>query len=162
MFVRQTAKLCLRALVHERPEHLLFEDLADVAAKAPHEPSVATSRLIGESLLALNLNEYGCPSAREAFGIETRLPACLAASRDRREILMFESRETDCPFAKYQPGGCLCPYIYDPPDSGNRRELSQAFCRHQRLHAKRLPWQSEIGVRELKRFWRGMEDLARF
>ena len=76
---------------------------------------------------------------------------------------MYRPSHSDCPFARFQDGGgCLCPYTYDAPEPANRRELSRAFCRHLRLHARRSPWQPEISVKDLKSFWRGMEDLAQF
>jgi hypothetical protein len=162
VFVREVAERCLEAVERGRSDSLLFEDLTDATARAPHGEDMLTVQLIGDIVLALNLNEYGTPEAREAFGSEHRLPACVSASRDRREVLMYLPPPSDCPFARYQDGGCLCPYTYDAPEPANRRELSRAFCRHIRLHARRSPWQSEISVKDLKSFWRGMEDLAQF
>jgi hypothetical protein len=161
-FVHEIAKLCRRALDRGRAGALLFADISEAASSAPHGSDVGISQLIGDIVLALNLNEYGSPDARNAFGTDNRLPACLAASPDRSSVLELGAHDDSCPFARFQSEGCLCPYTYDPPKSGNRRELSRAFCRHQRLHAKRLPWHPGVGVKELQKFWRGMEDLARF
>jgi hypothetical protein len=162
VFVREVADRCLEAVEGRRAHSLLFEDLTEATARAPHGEDMLTVQLIGDIVLALNLNEYGTPAAREAFGTDHRLPACVSASRDRRQVLMYLPSHSDCPFARYQDGGCLCPYTYDAPEPANRRELSRAFCRHLRLHARRSPWQSEINVKDLKSFWRGMEDLAQF
>jgi hypothetical protein len=162
VFVREVAQRCLQTLEGSRPPSLLFADLTDATSRAPHGEDMLTVQLIGDIVLALNLNEYGTPAARQAFGREDRLPGCVSASHDRREVLMYLPSQTECPFARYQTGGCLCPYTYDAPDPANRRELSRAFCRHLRLHAIRSPWQPEISVKDLKRFWRGMEDLAQF
>lgn len=163
VFVREVAERCLEAVEGRRSHSLLFEDLTEATARAPHGEDMLTVQLIGDIVLALNLNEYGTPAAREAFGTDHRLPACVSASRDRREVLMYRPSHSDCPFARFQDGGgCLCPYTYDAPEPANRRELSRAFCRHLRLHARRSPWQSEISVKDLKSFWRGMEDLAQF
>jgi hypothetical protein len=163
VFVREVAGRCLRTLVERgRPSSLLFEDLSDATSRAPHGEDILTVQLIGDIALSLNLNEYGSPAAREAFGTEHRLPACLSASQDRREVLMYAAPHPECPFTRYQSGACLCPYTYDAPEPANRRELSRAFCRHLRLHARRSPWQSDIKLKDLKGFWRGMEDLAQF
>ncbi len=162
VFVREVAQRCQRALERGRPSSLLFEDLIDATSRAPHGEDMLTVQLIGDIVLSLNLNEYGTPSAREAFGTEHRLPACISKSQDRREVLMYQAPHPECPFTRYQSGACLCPYTYDAPEPANRRELSRAFCRHLRLHARRSPWQSDISVKDLKGFWRGMEDLAQF
>jgi hypothetical protein len=161
-FVRRTAKLCIRGLESDRPDRFLFEDLTEVAGRAPYDLASATSQLIGDIVLALNLNEYGDAQSRSAFGDAPDLPACLTATRDRRPILVLEQERPACPFEKYQQDGCLCPYTSDPPKNGNRRELSRAFCRHQRLNARRLPWNKRVSARELKRFWAEMENLARY
>jgi HEAT repeat protein len=162
VFVREVAQRCLRALEGGGPSSLLFEDLIDATSRAPHGEDMLTVQLIGDIVLSLNLNEYGSPAAREAFGTENRLPACIGKSQDRREVLMYLAPLPECPFARHQSGACLCPYTYDAPEPANRRELSRAFCRHLRLHARRSPWQSDISVKDLKGFWRGMENLAQF
>jgi hypothetical protein len=163
VFVREVAERCLRALDGEQPDCLLFEDLTDATGRAPRGEDILTAQLIGDIVLALNLNEYGDAPSREAFGTDHRLPHCLDASRDRREVIVYESPRDRCPFASNQEnGGCLCPYTFDAPEPVNRRELSRAFCRHLRMNTKRPPWQSDISVKDLKRFWRDMEDLAQF
>jgi hypothetical protein len=162
VLVCEVARRCLKAIDRDRPDPLLSEDLSDVASRAPHAQDRGTSQLIGDIVLALNLNEYGTPEARKAFGEVSELPACMTRSRDRHEVLIYAAPVHECPFTQFQQGGCLCPYTYDPPEAGNRRELSRAFCRHQRLHATRLHWNGDISVKDLKQFWRGMEDLARF
>jgi len=161
-FVRRTAKLCRRALIDDKPERFLFEDLTDVAGRAPYDLAGATSQLIGDIVLALNLNEYGDADSRIAFGVASALPGCLTATPDRNPILLLNSPRPLCPFAEYQEAGCLCPYTRDYPPNTNRRELSRAFCRHQRLNARRLPWNRRVSPRELRQFWAAMENRARY
>lgn len=163
VFVRHAAKLCMIAVVDDRPERFLFEDLTEVASRAPHGLAAETSRLIGDIVLALNLNEYGGPESRRAFGEGFQLPACLSATPNRHEILFQKSDRPACPFAGYKKeGGCLCPYTFDPPEGGTRREISRAFCRHQRLYARRVPWNSRLRAKSLRKFWADMEKLARY
>ena len=162
VFVREVAERCLRVLERKDPNSLLFDDLMDATSRAPHGEDMLTVQLIGDMVLSLNLNEYGTAPARDAFGTEHRLPACISTSPHRREVLIYSAPHPECPFTQYQEGTCLCPYTYDAPEPANRRELSRAFCRHLRLHARRAPWNSDISVKDLKSFWRGMEDLARF
>lgn len=158
--IDENATRCLKAI--DRPDRLLLGDLTDAASRAPHGHDPGTSHLIGNIVLALNLNEHGTPEARQACGEANELPACVTRSRDRHEVLVYAAPVEECPFTKHHPDGCLCPYTYDPPEASNRRGLSRAFCRPRRLHAARLRWNEDISVRDLKQFWRGMEDLARF
>jgi hypothetical protein len=128
-------------------------------------------QLVADVQILLNLAERG----DTAQGRETRLwqtnrgklPLCL--SEERREHLMPSQTVgmADIP----DPGDeckrrCpveLCPY---PPrgDQPYRVELSEAFCRHQATLIKRFrpraSWQ-ETSWRELRTFWREMEERAR-
>ena len=189
-FVRRTAKLCLRALrakqvtakaeraprkvvrkaasLYKRtvfmkePEAWFFDDLTELVGRAPRRTATETCQLAGDMALALNLNEYGGEASRHHFGTEARLPACLSSSRDRSAILVYEPPDQKCPFFGFQDHGCLCPYKHDYPAGAIRRELSRAFCRHQRLHARPVPWQPKMRPKDVRQFWASMEDLARF
>ncbi|MGZ4232107.1 MAG: hypothetical protein ACXVVQ_11855 [Solirubrobacteraceae bacterium] len=166
--VRETAKLCHRARNAADPGRYLFEDATDIAARAPYELPWATSRLVGDIVLALNLNELGDSESRLAFGEATQLPLCMSSTPDRISVVMVTRPEdlkppkSDCPFFDEQRGTCLCPYSYDSPNSTYRRELSRAFCRHQRLNAGRVHWHPGLKVKHVREFWAHMERLARY
>lgn len=166
--VRETAKLCHRARKVTEPERYLFEDATDIAARAPYELPWATSQLVGDIVLALNLNERGGSESRLAFGEARQLPLCLSSTPDRIPVVMvtaadrIEPPKTDCPFFDEERGACLCPYSYDSPNSTYRRELSRAFCRHQRLNAGRVQWHPGLKVKHVREFWAHMERLARY
>ncbi|HET7048804.1 MAG TPA: DEAD/DEAH box helicase family protein [Solirubrobacteraceae bacterium] len=158
-FVRAAARLCTRALRRGRWEPYIWVDMTEVAA-GTSSPLVPEARqLIGEIVLALNMNEHAPGDVRTQFGSATALPACLEFSPNRAEILGLAAPRSECPFLRGD--SCLCPYTYHPPEAGIRRELSRAFCRDQRLNATRLP-HSDIRVKQLQDFWREMEYLARF
>ena len=59
---------------------------------------------------------------------------------------------------------CLCPYLYEPEEQelNARRELSRAFCRHQRITARPVRWAPEVKSEHLREFWKRMESRARF
>jgi hypothetical protein len=161
-FVRETARLCQRAIRHKSWSRYQWDDVTDIAGGAPHNLVIDATRLAGDIVLALNLNENGHIKAKLEFGKSNELPACLAASKDRLEILGSVPRLSDCKFAK-DGDPCFCPYLYETSENGAaRRELSRAFCRHQRLTVRQPPWQPGITVQDLKVFWAGMEDLAQF
>jgi hypothetical protein len=158
-FVRATARLCTRALRRGRWEPYIWVDMTQVAAGASSPLVPEARQLIGEIVVALNMNEHAPADVRAQFGSATELPACLEFSANRAEILGLAAPRGDCAFRRGDQ--CLCPYTYHPPEEGIRRELSRAFCRDQRLNATRLP-HSDIRVKQLKDFWREMEYLARF
>lgn len=173
VFVRHTAKLALQALSSDEPERFLFEDLTEVVSGAPYGLAREASQLIGDIVLALNLNEYGNEKSRMAFGKLAQAPACLTRSRSRHEVLRTNQPPLTCPFRTFQKDGeCLCPYTYEPPSQPrgegdavvvvNRREISRAFCRHQRLNARSVPWSSGMRTKHVREFWTRMEELARF
>jgi hypothetical protein len=146
----------------------LFGDATDIAARAPYELPWATSQLVGDIVLALNLNERGDRESRLAFGEAAQLPLCLSSTPDRVPVVMVKAADTvkppktECPFFDANRGACLCPYSYDSPDSTYRRELSRAFCRHQRLNAGRVRWHPGLKVKHVREFWAHMERLARY
>jgi hypothetical protein len=160
-FVRKTAALCRKAVASSNWTRYQWDDITEVAARTPRGLVVEATQLIGDMVLALNLNEGGSPSARAKFGHSNKLPACLSKSRDRLEIIGAEAPHPGCPFADGSKT-CFCPYLYEQPDHTIRRELSRAFCRHQRLTARPLRWHWRISVKSLKAFWAELEDLARF
>lgn len=159
-FVRETARLCTSALKIGSGQKYLWEDMTEIAAGMRSELANDAKHLIGEIVLALNLNDGAPDDMRIRFGTGARLPSCLEYSPHRHEILGSAEPRKDCPFRT--DAGCLCPYTYDPPPEGIRRELSRAFCRHRRSESVRLPWHHNLGPRELKEFWRELESLARF
>jgi hypothetical protein len=126
---------------------------------------------MGDIILALNLNEQGHDVHRRAFGDAADLPGCMSLSPDRRSIVGTTGAVAGCPFLGSPPTNgagpaerkCYCPYAYEYlPEAHARRELSRAFCRHQRLKAQPLSWQPEIKTSALKQFWSDMEERARF
>lgn len=158
-FVRATARLCTRALRRGKWEPYIWVDMTQVAAGASSPLVPEARQLIGEIVLALNMNEHAPDYVRTQFASATALPACLESSPNRAEILGLAAPRSECPFLRGDK--CLCPYTYHAPEAGIRRELSRAFCRDQRLNATRLP-HSDIHVKLLKDFWQEMEYLARF
>ena len=177
-FVREAASLCERALRHRREhgrgswQRYIWKDMTEVASRTPRGLSTAATRLIGDVIIALNLNEQDhTGQLRKAFGDSHELPSCLSTSVNRHEILGAGGGPPDnCPIAvnaRKLTGdpltGCYCPYVNEyEAHSAVRRELSRGFCRHQRLHARPVPWQPRIRTRTLKEFWSRMERLARF
>jgi ABC-type oligopeptide transport system ATPase subunit len=170
-FVRETARLCLLALRRPgRCRRYVWADATDVVTRVPDELSVRAAQLVGDIVIALNLNGHEEPRWREAFGTAGALPACLGRGTDRTALLGYERPPESCPLRVGTGDGnggtprCECPYLYHSTDLhvDARREFSRAFCRHQRRHARRLPWQPAVSARELKSFWREMEELARY
>jgi hypothetical protein len=163
-FVRQTAVLCQVASTDSSWEPYIWEDTAEAGWDSPNALGPVAAQLVGDIILALNLAAQSCPEARRAFATTNYLPACLSSSADRYELLGYEKHITDCPFSGHgEHRSCLCPYLHElTPGISERRELSRAFCRYQRLTARPLPWQPGLNVRSLKEFWRDMERFAQF
>lgn len=158
-FVRETAKLCRKALDGSSRKRYVAENMTEVAAGEIGNLHISSKQLIGDMVLLLNMNEHRPDEARIKFGGATELPHCLTRSQDRLEIVGWKKPNSDCPLR--HSGRCLCPYTFNPPPQGIRRELSRAFCRDQRLHAKALDY-NEIGKEQLREFWGKMEHLARY
>jgi hypothetical protein len=159
-FVREAARLCVRARRTDRWDKYIWEDMTEVAAGGRPRLATVTKQLVADIVIALNLNDLASDAARVRFGKCAQLPACLVSSQHRGEILGWSPPPIDC--SARHNGSCMCPYTYHPPAEGIRRELSRAFCRDQRIHAQRLPWHNNVRVKELREFWRQMESLARF
>jgi hypothetical protein len=122
-------------------------------------------------VIALNLNSHQDPTMRRRFGKAEALPACLGPGGTRDAILgralpdrcVLDGR-SDGERSKNGPVRCVRPYLYNSTDLkiDARRELSRAFCRHQRTNARPLRWQADLDPDALKRFWEEMETLTRF
>jgi hypothetical protein len=169
-FVRRTAKACLQALPKDPSENTprapstewLFEDVGEFVGKAPRGTAPEVCQLVGDMALALNLNEYGTPATRKKFGEAKKLPACLSSSLDRSRLVVVAKVDpaVKCPFA--DDSACLCPYTFEAPPGAIRRELSRAFCRHLRLHARPIPWQQQMKPKDIRHFWGKMEEFASY
>jgi hypothetical protein len=159
-FVRETAQLCATGVEAGSWKPYVPIDMTEVAAGEYRDLELSTMQLVGDIVLALNLNDQAPPQARIDFGQSGQLPHCLEHSASRHEILGLASPSTDCPF--HDGDRCLCPHTYDPPSGGIRRELSRAFCRELRLHAEPAAWHSKIRADALKEFWHELEARARF
>ena len=176
-FVRETARLCSLALRKGNWEKYIWSDMTEIAAGTPHRLSVEATHLIGDVIIMLNLNGRQQPQGRHRFGQTLDLPRCLSLSHDRHELLGLRGPH-GCPLTDPKPEAplvistpetsatqqCLCPYLYEPParELSTRRELSRAFCRHQRITARPLRWAPNIHTDALREFWSGMERRARF
>jgi hypothetical protein len=169
-FVRATARLCRRALAEAARsgdgdghaardaivDRYVWDDEGVVVARQPHGLADEAMQLVGDMVVLLDMNEAGSDDARARFGAATTLPYCMQGSRDRMQCFT-SCRTEECEFR-------LCP-LGPPMDRlSARRELSRAFCRHQRLHARRRTarlWGSKVQKRALREFWRRLEALAR-
>jgi hypothetical protein len=167
-FVRATAKLCLRALkeaanaplaeADRRVDRYVWDDEGVVVSRLPRKLVGEAIQLVGEMMVLLNMNEAGDAEKRLMFGEAINLPHCLQGSRDRTEFFDKCVDGTACDFL-------LCPLSPPIDRLSARREISRAFCRHQRLHASprtaRL-WGSHVQKRALREFWMRVESAARF
>jgi hypothetical protein len=167
-FVRATAKLCLRALKEAKNapsvdadrviDRYVWDDEGVVVSRAPRTLASEAIQLVGEIMVLLNMNEGGTSEQRLMFGAASHLPYCFQDSRERTEFFEKCIDGTACDFL-------LCP-IRPPVDRlSARREISRAFCRHQRFNASprtaRL-WGSRVQKRALREFWLRVEATARF
>jgi hypothetical protein len=191
--VAEACRLVVAALETGEPERFMWIDESGVLGRVGSLPTSRTSRrkhnlwippstgwtaldpraqqLVADVLLLLNLAERGDrPSDRERRlrrANPNSLPPCLAGDRER-----LAPNRTAATAVASRPGsncasGCqfeLCPY----PAKGERYyrvELSEAFCRRQRILVRRPrvgpgPWQRGR-PRALERFWGLMEERAR-
>jgi hypothetical protein len=159
-FARAAARLCVIAADEAaagRPKEAmeyLWDDEGAVVSSRPRELAPEAIQLVGDITVLLNLNETGTVEQREAFGENDSVPFCMSGSSDRREL--FETKPCDCDFK-------LCPFRQAPGASAHR-ELSRAFCNHQRLYADyrvARRWESNVRRRELRAFWSELEALVR-
>jgi hypothetical protein len=157
-FVRAAAKMCANALGGPDVMDYVWHDESVLVCRRPAGLAPAAIQLVGDITALLNLNETGSAEQREAFGTADELPYCFAGSRSRTEL--FDERRgcnPACPFR-------LCPYSPAIDRMSSHREISRAFCRHQRLYAKPASarrWGSRVRRGALRDFWRELESLAR-
>jgi hypothetical protein len=171
-FVRETARLCRRAVARGRWEPYIWTDAAEIVNGVPRGLGLDAAQLAGDIVIALNLNAHQGPEMRRRFGAAEALPGCLRPGGAREAIVGRDDPPGDCPLdqrshdekARGAPVRCACPYLYNSTDLkiDARRELSRAFCRHQRMNARPPLWQHDTEVKALRRFWDHMENLARF
>lgn len=160
-FVRAAAKMCADALRRGDPAKVrecVWHDEAVLVSRRPSGLAPAAIQLVGDIVVLLNLNETGDATQREEFGTNNELPYCFGRSTSRAQL--FDERFR-C------PGDCdfnLCPYTPAVNRMSAHREISRAFCRHQRLYATRAyarRWDSRVRRRALRDFWRRLESFAR-
>jgi hypothetical protein len=147
-FVRATATLCTRALdeaagaadadSNSRVDRYVWDDEGVVVSRAPRD-------LADEAI--------------QLFGEMHQLPYCIQSSRDRSESFIRCAGKPACHLG-------YCPLRPAVDLLSAHREISRAFCRHQRSRAsprtaKRL-WGSAVGRDALRDFWRKLESRARF
>ncbi len=160
--LRFAADLCIEGLkgpADERPRRVrrrVWDDEGVIVSGRPNELAPRAAQLVGEITVLLDLNETGSFQQRQEFGEETEMPYCLRESDDRKELLT--ACHESCRFR-------LCPFQPAHDRLSAHREISRAFCRHQRRHAKRSTarrWESQVSRRALVEFWKWLEAQARF
>ena len=198
-FVDEARKLAAMALEKNQPERYIWIDESGVVTKIGSRPPYAgarrkhnlwippsigwvaldprAQRLVADVLILLNLAERGGdpPSEREKRlrrAMRDDLPACLQGERQ-----YLEADSTVGMVYQPAPGanckdGCafdLCPYPPKGISQTYRVELSEAFCRRQRVligpwfrpfPRRTARWQGAV-PRELSAFWKAMETRAR-
>jgi NACHT domain len=193
--VAEAGRLVVAALDTGEPERYVWIDESGVLGRVGSLPTSRKSRrkhnlwippstgwtalhpraqqLVADVLLLLNLAERGDrPSDRERRlrrANRNELPPCLSGNRDPLAPNRAAATTTTSEPGSNCAPGCrfeLCPY----PAKGARYyrvELSEAFCRRQRLLVRRSriwrgagPWQRER-PKALRRFWEQMEARTR-
>lgn len=196
-FVAYAAKLCVLALESRQPERFLWIDESGVLSKTGSRlptrvwssrhhlwipPSTGWSaldpraqQLVADILVLLNLAEGGRgPAERERRLARTAtvvLPSCLSKDRSPLDLVHtvgIERRRRPDAASRCAPDCVfdLCPYPLKGQQQ-HRAELSEAFCRRQRvilrargrLWSLRIrataPWQGQT-KNHLRRFWEEM------
>ena len=198
-FVSEARDLAILALEQVQPERFIWLDetgvVTRIGARPPRWDAVRkhnlwippsagwgalhprAQRLVADVLLLLNLIERGAdPTGRERRlkrAMREDLPPCLKGEReylDPARTIGMATRlapgancKDECPFD-------LCPYPEKGGRAAYRVELSEAFCRRQRVllgHWWQLftrstaPWQGATPG-DLRRFWSAMEERARW
>ena len=159
-FVKAAAKLCLEAIDcaskgPDSAERYVWDDEGVVVSRRPADLAPEAIQLVGDITVLLNLNETGDFDQREKFGKRYDIPYCLEKSETRAEL--FERCAESCTFR-------LCPFRPVLERLSAHREISRAFCRHQRVHASKRTartWGSHVQKRALREFWARLESLAR-
>ena len=198
-FVAEARELATLALERGEPERFLWIDETGVATRIGARPPRADAlrkhnlwippsagwgalhpraqRLVADVLILLNLAERSPePEVREQRlrrAARDDLPPCLSGERE-----YLDPGRTVGTARLLAPGmnckqGCafdLCPYPEKGANAAYRVELSEAFCRRQRVLLGRwwrvfprrtARWQGAV-PRDLKRFWTSMEERARW
>lgn len=200
-FVDQAARLCVFALESRQPDRFVWIDESGVLSKTGYGPMKTTApsrrrlwipqsagwsaldaraqQLVADVLVYLNLIEGGWPARererRLAATARAVLPSCLTKDRSPLDPLRTIGTErlagrqacsSACLFG-------LCPYpLKGQGQPQARAELSEAFCRRQRIllgfcgRVKALrfrvtaPWQGDTRA-HLRHFWQDMEERSR-
>jgi hypothetical protein len=164
-FLRAAAKLCDEGLAEvartREPNDIdryVWGDEGELVSGSPpdglHDAAI---QLVGDIVVLLNMNETSGESERERFGTNDRLPFCIKQSVDRKELLRGCVGEQKC-------GLGLCPYQPALNRLSAHREISRAFCAHQRRNASAhvaRRWGSRVKERALREFWGELESRAR-
>jgi hypothetical protein len=165
-FVREAARLCLRAVRERDWTRYVWEDESALIGQSASALRGETAVLLGDLVLLLNLTEQGptkevIEERKDRTYVRGGLPYCLSKSRNRSEQI-FGACDDRCDFT-------LCPY---PPTAElvyARGEFSRAFCEHQIELAGRRPrfsspgslrrpaWWSRTTRASRRRFWEAME-----
>jgi hypothetical protein len=196
-FVAEAHQLAVLALEKRQPERFIWIDESGVVTKIGARPPSSdvirkhnlwippgtgwsalhprAQKLVADVLLMLNLTERkGIPAERERRlkrAMRNDLPPCLTGEREYLEPNRTVGTVEMPPPGARCKDGCsfdLCPY---PPKGGQpyRVELSEAFCRRQRVLLGKWPtpfprrtarWQGALPG-DLARFWTSMEKRAR-
>ncbi len=160
-YVRAAATLCLHAIACDPSagvdeiERYVWDDEGTLVSRRPAGLAPEAIQLAGDITVLLNLNETGDVKQREDFGERDYMPYCMSESRSRLGV--FEGCPEGCDFN-------LCPFRPLTDRLSAHREISRAFCRHQRLHANARTarrWGSRVRQRELRDFWVRLEAQAR-
>jgi hypothetical protein len=162
-FVWVAAELCDTG-IHEAAKRrepdlirrYVWRDESEVVARRPNnqlEPEAV--QLVGDIVLLLNMNERGTEGQRQRFAEQNHLPHCMGASHLRKEL--FEDCAPQCDFE-------LCPYDPLSGQPSAHREISRAFCAHQRRNARwrtARRWKSDIADDGLSGLWLKLESRAK-
>jgi len=163
-FLRAAAKLCDEALAEvvrkKDPNDVnryVWGDEGKLVSGSPGDHlEDAAIQLVGDIVVLLNMNETSDEEGRERFGTNNDLPYCFQRSRGRKEL-----RE-GCKGRQCQFG--LCPYQPALNRLSAHREISRAFCAHQRRNASARAarrWGSHVTAGALREFWVDLESKAR-
>ncbi len=133
----------------------VWSDEAEAVASPASDLEPVAIRLLGGITVLLNLIERGDQRQRTLLSVRADLPPCLAGG-ERPDLLLDRVGDAGC--------GCefgLCakraPLARDAV-----RPLSKAFCRRAQLAAdQRVPgWDTTVKARDVRRYWREMEQRA--
>jgi hypothetical protein len=163
-FVREAARLCGKAVRKRRWERYVWRDEGEAVAGSDGSLDPATTELLADIALLLNLMEHSERAEHlarlERSNAQPDLPRCMSESR--KGVKLTRS----CYDCEHK----LCPYPDHLSGSSGVGPLSEAFCRHQSSHRSRgLPIRGRLhrsGVRRMSRraarhFWDQMAERGR-